>query len=220
MKSYQTVLFDLDGTLVDNFDAIFLAWEKCREEFSLPAVSFAEVKSQVGGSTHKTLARLTSPALADEILPRFRIYFKELMMEGLFVLPGVEEFLVHLQEKSITAAVYTNKFGSYARQICDHLNISHYFAEILGAEDTEWIKPEPRLTSYLLKKLQDAGHPVSLETTLMVGDSPFDIETGVNANIDTAAIATGTHSAEELAHHSPAPTKVFANMHELHTAWF
>lgn len=219
-NSYQTVLFDLDGTLVDNFQAIFLAWEECRKEFNIPEVPFQQVKDCVGGSALKTMTRLTNPELAKEVLPRYRVHYENLMMEGIFILPGVHQLLVHLQEKNISAAVYTNKYGVYARKICDHLDITKYFVEVLGAEDTEWIKPEPKLTEHLLESLSKKGINIQKEKVLMVGDSPFDIATGCNANLDTAAIASGTHSVQQLSSNDPAPTAVFANMSDLHNAWF
>ena len=90
-------------------------------------------------------------------------------------------------------SVLTNKYGPHARAACDYLKISEHLQFIIGADDTEWKKPSPNLTSFALKKLGTSN-----QETLYVGDSPYDYQTAQNVSMPCILLSTGTHSSDEL----------------------
>ena len=189
----NTILFDLDGTLIDQFNAIHKSVNYVQRQYNLNQSSFIDVKKAVGGSIKLTLNRLIENAELDVMLPLFKTHFETIMMDEVFVLPGVVEFLEALKADGIQMAVFTNKIGSHARSTLKHLKIHHYFDCTLGSEDTPYRKPNPLFTEHILKSLNAA-----ISDTCLIGDSPFDWETGEKVDMPVYLTATGTHSVDEL----------------------
>jgi phosphoglycolate phosphatase len=189
----KTILFDLDGTLIDQFGAIHKSVNHVQRHLGLKESSFNKVKKAVGGSIRLTLTRLFDNAELETLLPLFKEHFETIMMDEVFILPGVIEFLEQLKSDGMQMAVFTNKIGSHARSTLEHLKIDHYFDCTLGAEDTAYRKPSPEFTQHILKSL---GADIS--ETCLIGDSPFDWETGIAVKMPVYLVATGTHSVQDL----------------------
>ena len=189
----KTILFDLDGTLIDQFSAIHKSVNHVQKHLGARESSFIEVKKAVGGSIRLTLKRLFEDAELETLLPLFKDHFEAIMMDEVFVLPGVVAFLEALKADGIQMAVFTNKIGSHARSTLKHLEIDQYFDCTLGAEDTPYRKPNPFFTKHILKSLN-----TDIADTCLIGDSPFDWETGEKVDMPVYLTATGTHSVKEL----------------------
>ncbi len=211
---FRTFLFDLDGTLIDHFDAIHRCHVLTMTHFGLPAPTMQQVRNAVGGGLEEAVRKLFGPAhaaLLPEALPYYRSRWPEVLPFGLKLLPGAAEILAHLHARGITCAVFTNKHGPSAREICTLLGIAPSLRETFGAFDTPWLKPQREFTDYVLQKLgADAA------TTLLVGDSPFDVQAAHNAGFPCWAVTTGTHTAAEL--HAAGAERVFDSLPELHRA--
>ena len=139
------------------------------------------------------MAKLIGAENAMEAVRRLRPIFEEEMLSGLHLLPGSTEILRYCKENHLPAAVLTNKHGPHARAACDHLNLSEFLSFTIGANDTEWKKPDPKLSSFALKKLG-----ANSEETLYVGDSPYDYETAKQVGMQSILVPTGTHTRQEL----------------------
>jgi phosphoglycolate phosphatase len=124
---------------------------------------------------------------------------------------GAGALLRHLHARGLTTAIFTNKHAPSSRLIANYLGFTPYLAGNFGAQDTPWLKPEPAFTAHVLTALNAAA-----ATTLLVGDSPFDVQAALNAGFPCWAVSTGTHSAAEL--HAAGATRVFANLAEIQTA--
>jgi phosphoglycolate phosphatase len=189
----RAVLFDLDGTLIDQFDAIHRAFSKTLVSMGLDAPTYDQVKRAVGGATESTMIKLIGPERAKEAAKKHRPIFEEEMFNGLKLLPGVVKGIEKLKAYQFKCAVLTNKYGPHARAACQHLDIDKHLEFTLGANDTPWKKPEKSLTDYVLNKLQCPA-----DSTCYVGDSPYDYQTARNADLSCFLIASGTHSLDEL----------------------
>ena len=195
----QTVLLDLDGTLVDNFVAIHRCANDVMKIMGLPERSFAEVKKSVGGAAKATMTRLVGEANAPTAIRLYLEHFPTVMFEGLEVYPGAREILPALRSRGIKVAVLTNKDHSNSLKLLAHLGMDKDLDGIFGTNLVPWRKPEAAFTHHALSQLKmPAG------TACLVGDSPFDIETARNAGLASAhAVTTGSHTAEELLPHHP-----------------
>ena len=193
----EAVLFDLDGTLIDHFRAIFQAYQHVQDHLDFPPVTLERVRRTVGGSVPVTLERLAERPVSGAELERamalFDERFREVMYDEVEILPGVPALLDRLEAEGIRRAVLTNKRGTNARAILDHLALSPRFERTVGAEDTPYRKPQPELTAWMLGELG-----LDRERTLLIGDSTFDIETGRLGGLRVGAVATGSHTREEL----------------------
>jgi len=187
------ILFDLDGTLIDQFEAIHSAFSKTLVSMGFSAPSYNEVRRAVGGASEATMTKLIGPSRAKEGVNKLRPIFEKEMFCGLKLLPGVMEGIQKIKASSFKCAVLTNKYGPHARSACKHLKIDQYLEFTIGANDTKWKKPDQELTFHALEKLNTLP-----AQTIYVGDSPYDFQTAKNSQLDCYLVATGTHSFEEL----------------------
>jgi phosphoglycolate phosphatase len=193
MHRFRTFLFDLDGTLIDHFAAIHRAHSYTLTTLGLPAPSLEKVRSAVGGGLERAIGLLAGNDRIQEALAVYRPYWESTMLDDVKLLPGAKELLQHLDAQGAKLAVFTNKHGPSSRQICDHLGLTPYLDAVVGATDTPWIKPQREFGQHVLRQLQ--GEP---ETTLLVGDSPWDVEAGKSGGFNCWCVTTGTHNADEL----------------------
>ena len=190
---FRTFLFDLDGTLIDHFTAIYRAHAHTRAALGRPRPTPAEVRSAVGGGVEDALARLNPGADPAEALRIYLPYWEANLLDEVVLMPGARELLEGLRAGGAALAVLSNKPGPASRRVCDHLGIAPLLRAVVGAGDTEWLKPEPKLTAHVLNLIGAGG-----EGALLVGDSPYDVETARNAGLPSWCVTTGTHTAEQL----------------------
>jgi len=203
----QTVLFDLDGTLIDHFQCIYRCFVFAGETLGKPIPDYATVRATVGGSALITAGKLYGQENAERAESLFREHFNEIMLEDLHVLPGVEWLLDELPARGLRPAVFTNKHGESARKIMRSLGLADKFDAIIGSYDTPWRKPQPEFTRYAVEQV--GGAP---ETTILVGDSPFDIQAARAGDLRAYVVATGSHNESELAACDPAADGVFPDL--------
>jgi phosphoglycolate phosphatase len=128
-----------------------------------------------------------------EALAIYRPFWAATMLSGADPMLGALALLTRLNQADVTCAVFTNKHGPSAREVCAHLGFSPQLREVFGAKDTPWLKPEVEFTAHALKILG-----ADLGTTCLVGDSPWDVQAALNAGFPCYAVTTGTHTADEL----------------------
>ncbi len=213
--SIAVVLYDLDGTLVDHFEAIHAAIAHAQQALGVPPSTLEKVRATVGGGIELTLTRLLGSDLAPRALPIYEEYLTKNMFTGLRPLPGAAMLLEQLHARRLPQAVLTNKQGDFARAIIEHLGWNRWLDQVFGVNDTPWRKPAKEFVLHAVAKL--GGTPGD---TLMVGDSPFDIEAATNGGLRCQAVATGSHTREQLLVHQPAPEAVFDSLIDLGNATF
>lgn len=194
---HRTVLFDLDGTLIDHFQAIHRCHTHVRRHYGLPDATREEVMRAVGGGLPEALRRTLGPAHAhrlEEALPIYRAHWDRTMLDDVELLPGARELLTALHAAGARCAVFTNKHGPSSRRICTHFGLDHLLALNLGATDTPWLKPEVDFTHHALRQIDTTP-----ADTALVGDSPWDVEAARVAGLAGCyAVTTGTHDAAAL----------------------
>lgn len=189
----QSLLFDLDGTLLDHFTCLARCYEHVLSELEQPIPSRDRIKRAVGGSVELTMANFVPDDLHKEACVRWKIQLKEILTEDVFLLPGSLPLIQALKSQGKQLAVFTNKVGEHSRTLCDHLEISQYMDAIVGADDTPYRKPQKEFSEYVLALLE--ADPA---TTALIGDSPYDIQAAHSVGIPAYCVTTGTHNHEEL----------------------
>lgn len=210
----QTVLFDLDGTLIDHFTAIHSSIAYAQKALGLPVSDYETVRHTVGGSLPVTLGRLMGDKKVETALPYFHEHFDKVMFDEVSILPGAEWLLAALHKKDFQLAVFTNKFGHHARAIVEHLKLDCWLTATVGTQDTPFRKPDPQFTDYILQRLN-----ADPNDTCLIGDSPFDYQAAQIRNIPAYLVATGTHSFNALKTETAA-SAVFENLFDLGTTRF
>jgi len=210
----KTILFDLDGTLIDHFTTIHRCVVFTQKQLGLPESDYETVRVTVGGSVPVTLGKLLGEAYVERALPLFQNHFEEIMFEDVISLPGSTWILEALKARGYKLGVFTNKNGNQSRTILEHLNQSQYLDEIVGTGDTPYRKPEPEFTAHMLNLFNS-----SADETILIGDSPFDYAAAKAGNIKCYLVATGSHSEAELAETTEA-AGIYADFYELGDALF
>ena len=205
---FQTILFDLDGTLLDHLPAIHASYAHTLPQLGLPAPTREQVRRVIGGGLENAMRRFVSEADLPRALQIYRAHWDRTMLAGATLMPGAGELLRALHARGCTLAVLTNKHGPSSRAVCRHLGIAPLLRGVTGAEDTPWLKPDARLTAHVLAALD--AEPA---TACLVGDSPFDAETARNGRLAAFLVATGTHASAELA--AAGAEHVYPDLHSL-----
>lgn len=209
-SSYRGVLFDLDGTTVDHFGAIYRCYVYALKALGLPPVSYEKVKSTVGGSVPITMERLIGPEHAPAATLLFEQHMPTVLYDDLFALPGATWLLRQCHEAGLTTAIFTNKSGPIARLLCTHLGFDPWLNAVIGTGDTPFRKPEEAFSRHVLEALG-----LKPEETVMIGDSPFDIDAARCIGMSAFCVTTGSHQAHELLAHEPKPDGVFGDLYAL-----
>jgi phosphoglycolate phosphatase len=194
----QGAIFDLDGTLIDSYEAIYLGFHHTYTEMGLPPLSYGQVRKVVGLGLNHTFREL----LGEERVPRalflFRKKYEEVFRENTRLLPDVREVLKALHGRGIRLAVATNKLGRFSREILEHFGMEKLFTVIVGDGDVPQNKPNPDMLRLAMEKMG-----VEKERTIFVGDSVIDIQTGKNAGIPVFAVPTGNTDRRALENARP-----------------
>jgi phosphoglycolate phosphatase len=208
MHPFQTVLFDLDGTLVDAFTTLHRAYGFTLPQFGLPAPSMEQVRRSVGGGLEKAMGHFLPPQLVEEACRIHVAYTEKILLEDPVLYDGAREVTHALRAVGTKLGVLTNKIGDHARAVLAHLGIAQEFDVILGARDCAWRKPAAEFTAEALRLLKaDAAR------ACLVGDSPFDLATAKNAHIPCFCVTTGTH--DEAALRSEGAIHVYSGLRGL-----
>jgi phosphoglycolate phosphatase len=210
----QTILFDLDGTLIDHFTTIHRSVVYAQRQLNVPTSDYATVRATVGGSVPVTLERLLGKEYVEAALPLFFDYFEQIMFDDVIPLPGSSWILESLKQQGYQLAVFTNKLGDHSRAILQHLSMDSYLDAIVGTGDTPFRKPEPEFTAHILELMESTP-----EETLLIGDSPFDSAAADAGGLKSYLVTTGSHTTKELKE-STSAAGVYDDLYALGEAVF
>ena len=195
-RTWSTVLFDLDGTIVDSASDITASLAHMFTELGLDVPSDDVLRSYVGPPLLDSL-RLTAgfdDAEAWEALNVYRDHYADHVLRSP-VFPGVAGVLERLHAAGVPVALATSKPESMAREVLDHAGLTQYFTVITGASDDEELSTKADVVREALRRLRDRG--VDVSNTVMVGDRGYDT-LGAGANgVPTILVEWGYGSPAE-----------------------
>ncbi len=194
MKSFELMIFDLDGTLVDSASDLIAAVNYTRGVLGLTPMGAKEIIAFVGDGTDKLVERFVGPELQQrraEALDVFLAYYEAHLLDHTALYPGVVEMLELLRDRK--KIIITNKRYQLARQLTDGLGITGYFTELIGMGSTPFRKPDARIMLPLLER--DGLAPAKV---IIFGDGVTDIGLAKNAGAKSCALLNGFTSRETL----------------------
>jgi len=202
---FRLYAFDLDGTLVDSLEDLYLSvnWILARKGF--PLVDRETVRRSVGNGARKLIAQTFAAAAEssgrvvpsgtelDGILAEYRARYEAHCAEHTALYPGIREWLDLLRARGASLAVLTNKPERATRALLDALKVSDLFMAIAGPETFGATKPDPAGLNGIIG-LAGAG----LAETVMIGDSTIDVLTARNAGVACCGITGGLGDASAM----------------------
>jgi len=193
----STVLFDLDGTLVNSLEDLTDAVNFMLTGYGKTNLSSAEVRRLVGKGARNLIRRALVTDSVDDIDHGLRLFVEfntAHIADKSRLYPGVKELLETLLADGLRLAVISNKQETLSRLILESLGISSCFEVICGGDTFSEMKPSPMP----LIKVMD-GFGVTPAQAVMIGDSINDIQAGRQAGVTTIGCAWGYAGQGELA---------------------
>ena len=192
MKDRPPVLFDLDGTVIDTVELIRESHRHAVRTVLGRDLSDRDLVANVGRPLRDQM-RFFSEEHAEEL---FRVYREWNLAHTSRLVrnyPGMPELLSDLRAAGHELAIVTSKSARIADLAFDILPLRDNFATVIASEDTERHKPDPAPVLLALERL---GAPA--EAATMVGDSPFDLQSGLAAGTRTIGVTWGFFDRDRL----------------------
>lgn len=190
----DTLLFDLDGTLINTNELIIASFLHTLEFYKHPEYTREDIIEFIGEPLEDSFAKV-DPNLVDEMVKTYRehniSHHDNLVMEY----PHVYDTIKTLHEKGYKLAVVTSKARVTVNMGLKLSKLDAFFDTIVTVDDVTRPKPDPEPINMALEKLGSGAHQ-----SIMVGDSIFDIRSGKNADVTTAAVGwtiKGRHALEK-----------------------
>lgn len=193
----RAVIFDVDGTLVDSVDLHAESWLKAFRHFGKD-VPYEKVRFQIGKGSDQFLPEFWGKEELKKLekpIEEFRSkLFKEEYLPQVKGFPKVRDLFLHLQAHGQKFALASSAKGDELQSYKTAANIDDLIDLETSSDDADSSKPDPDIFEAALEKL---GHP-PVEETIVVGDTPWDIEAAKKAGLRTIAVRCGGFRDEDL----------------------
>ena len=198
MKQKFTILFDLDGTLVDTAPDLMRAHNHVMKKFGYPTKSTEEIRNLVGkgagamigrsiwGQAKKEFGKVNDEKVKKEMVTEFVDFYGKNIINESTLIKGVKEFLNWCKDQSISMAVCTNKQEHLSNDLLKKIGIYDYFEYVAGSDTFDYCKPDPR---HLTSVIEIVGGDI--KKSLMIGDSENDANAAKESGIPIILLKNG-----------------------------
>ena len=198
MSQIFTILFDLDGTLVDTAPDLMRAHNHVMKKFGYPTKSTEEIRNLVGqgagtmlgrsiwGQAKKEFGKVKDEKVKKEMIDEFVNFYGKNIVNESKLIDGVKDFLQWSKERKISMAVCTNKQERLAIDLLKKLDLYKFFEYVAGSDTFAFNKPDPR---HLTDVVEIIGG--DLKKTIMIGDSEVDAMSAYNAKLPFVLVKDG-----------------------------
>ena len=198
MTQLYTIIFDLDGTLVDTAPDLMRAHNHVMKKFGYPTKSTEEIRKLVGqgagamlgrsiwGQAKKEFGKIDDKKIKKEMVEDFVNFYGKNIVNESTLINGVKDFLKWCKEENISMAVCTNKQEHLAIDLLKKIGINDYFEYVAGHNTFDYCKPDPR---HLTNVIEILGGDV--KKSLMIGDSETDANAAKAASIPVILLENG-----------------------------
>ena len=198
MTQKFTILFDLDGTLIDTAPDLMNAHNHVMKKFGYESKSTDEIRNLVGkgaesmigrsmwNQAKKELKKIDDDKIKSEMVKEFIDYYGKNIAKESKLIKGVSKFLLWCKKNNISMAVCTNKTEHLAVDLLKQIKIYEFFEYVAGYNTFEYCKPDPRHLTSVVEILQG-----DVKKTIMVGDSETDAESAKAADMPFILVEGG-----------------------------
>jgi HAD superfamily hydrolase (TIGR01549 family) len=189
----DTVVLDVDGTLIDSNYHYVIAWARAFEHVGV-SVPLWRIHRSIGMGGDKLVAAVASDEVeaehGDDLRERWEKEYDQLIGETR-LLPGAKEVLRLIQERGIAVALASSSIPKHAKYAFDLLDADDLADTATTAEDAEGSKPDPDLVEEALSRLDS-------DRACVIGDSVYDVEAARRTGVPAYGLLTGGYGRDEL----------------------
>ena len=198
MSQQYTILFDLDGTLVDTAPDLMRAHNHVMKKFGYPTKSTEEIRNLVGqgagamlgrsiwGQAKKEFGKVQDKNVKEAMVRDFVDFYGKNIVNESTLINGVKDFLMWAKEKNISMGVCTNKQEHLAVDLLKKIGIYDFFEYVAGHNTFDYCKPDPRHLTSVIEILNG-----DIKKSLMIGDSETDANAAKDAGIPVILLEDG-----------------------------
>ena len=209
MKQKFTILFDLDGTLVDTAPDLMSAHNHVMKKYGYPTKSTEDIRNLVGkgagaligrsiwGQAKKEFGKIEDEKIKNKMVTEFIDFYAKNIVKESKLVNGVKEFLKWCKNQNISMAVCTNKQEHLSNDLLKKIGIYDYFEYVAGSDTFDYCKPDPRHLTSVIEILDG-----DIKKTLMIGDSETDANAAKAAEIPVILLENGytEKNSDEIYH--------------------
>jgi len=189
VQKYNTVIFDLDGTLLNTLEDLADGVNYCMRKFGCPERTLDEVRQFVGNGIRKLMERAVPMGIKnpefENIFETFKSYYTEHCQIKTKAYPEIKELLSELDRRKYKMAIVSNKNIDAVKEL-NRLYFEEYIKLAVGERKGIRKKPFPDSVNQAMRELE-----TDREHVLYVGDSEVDKETADNAGVDCVLVSWG-----------------------------
>ena len=198
MTQKFTILFDLDGTLVDTAPDLMNAHNHVMRKFGYETKSTDDIRKLVGqgagsligrsvwGQAKKELKKINDDKIKKEMVTEFIDFYGKNIANESKLVNGVLEFLEWCKKEKISMGICTNKQDYLAVDLLKKINVYNYFEYVAGSNTFDYCKPDARHLTNVVDIMQG-----NIKKCIMIGDSETDSDTAKNAGIPFILLEDG-----------------------------
>jgi phosphoglycolate phosphatase len=198
MKNIKLVIFDLDGTLIDAYEAIARSFNFTMRKCGYPERGPKVIRRAVGWGDRNLLKPFVKKADLDKALAIYRKNHRLALLKYCRLTSGSRRILDYLSKKGYRLAVASNRPTAFSRLIIRHLKLREYFSYVLCADKLDKGKPHPQILQRIMQRLG-----VEPEQTVYVGDMPIDAQAARRARASSVIVTTGSGAIKEILREKP-----------------
>ncbi len=226
MKQKFTILFDLDGTLVDTAPDLMRAHNHVMKQFGYPTKSTKEIRNLVGqgagamlgrsiwGQAKKEFGKVQDENIKKKMVKEFIDFYGKNIVNESTLINGVKEFLIWAKKKNISMAVCTNKQEHLSVDLLKKIGIYDFFEYVAGHNTFDYCKPDPRHLTSVIEILDG-----DIKKSLMIGDSETDANAAKAAGIPIILLEDGYTEKNTTDIYHNHLVKDFINMEKIVTKY-
>ena len=190
----MTILFDLDGTLIDSTEAILESFYTALEKNNCKKIDQESIKKLIGYPLDVMFREVgVDEALVSKCVKDYKAHYKVVSKEKTYLLPYARESIA-LASKIARLGVVTTKTGRYSKDLLEHFGVMEFFEVLIGREDVTKPKPDPEpiykaLAAMGIKEKKDVW---------MIGDTKLDLECAKAAGVEAIGVLSGYGTKKQL----------------------
>jgi phosphoglycolate phosphatase len=196
IKNYDTIVFDLDGTLIDTLEDLKDSVNYAMNVYGFPERSLEEIRTFVGNGVGKLIERAIPDGIENplykECLKVFQDHYSKNMQNKTAPYNGIKELLAELKDRGFKMAVVSNKFDSAVKELVKEF-FGDYIKVAIGESENVSRKPAP---DTVIKALAELGS--APDKAVYVGDSEVDVMTAKNSKLTCIGVTWGFRTREVL----------------------